>query len=106
MAKQSKDTAAAAAAAIDEVKAASVQDAGKSAGRPIEMAGPKGAVVLVRGPEDGRRRGGLSFGPVDVEVDLGAIARVDMAAIMADPHLSVRPKPADADDEAAGEPTA
>ncbi len=89
MTKQSKAAAAKAAAAIEAAAPA------EPAAATIEMAGEPGMIVLVRGPEDGRRRGGLTFGPVEIEVDLGAIAKDDFAAIMADPHLKVRAKPAD-----------
>ena len=91
MAKQTKATAAAVQAKIDEAKAV-----GEAAvAEIIEKAGEAGMIVLVRGPEDGRRRGGLTFGPVDVEVDLGQITRANFEAILADPFLKVRPKPAD-----------
>lgn len=91
MAKLTKAAAAAVQAKIDEAKAKAAP-AEAPAG---EMAGEAGQFVLVRGPEDGRRRGGLAFGPVDIEVDLGAISKANFEAILADPYLKVRPKPAD-----------
>ena len=43
-----------------------------------------------RGPEDGRWRGGLNFGPIDVVVDLSTITVAQLAAIEGDPLLSVK----------------
>lgn len=58
------------------------------------MAGAPGEIVKVRGPEDGRWRGGLQFGPIELEIDLSTIAAEDFAAIEADPYLSVKRSPA------------
>lgn len=91
MAKTPKVAAASTQAALDELKTAAPDDKGGA-----EMAGPAGAIVLGRGPEDGRRRGGLTFGPVDIEIDLGAITRAAMQAILDDPHITIRPKPVEA----------
>lgn len=91
MAKQTKAATAAVQAKIDEAKAVGAA----AVAEVIEKAGEAGMIVLVRGPEDGRRRGGLAFGPVEVEVDLGQISKANFEAILADPYLKVRPKPAD-----------
>jgi hypothetical protein len=56
---------------------------------PPIMAGQPGEIVKVRGPEDGRWRGGLQFGPIEREVDLSTLTPEDFAAIEADPYLSV-----------------
>jgi hypothetical protein len=56
-------------------------------------AGREGQIIRVRGPEDGRWRGGLWFGPTDIPVDLSTISVKQLKAIMGDPYLSVRPAP-------------
>lgn len=64
-----------------------------AAGADIEgalMAGAPGEKVKVRGPEDGRWRAGVQFGPTEVEIDLGEISAEDFAEIEADGHLEVR----------------
>ncbi len=55
-----------------------------------KMAGPKGKTIVVRGPEDGRYRGGRKFGPIETTIDLSEITAVDHAEIIADPFLSVK----------------
>ena len=57
---------------------------------PKGKAGAKGEIIKVRGPEDGRWRGGLQFGPLECEVDLSTITPADLEAIETDPYLSVR----------------
>lgn len=54
------------------------------------MAGAPGEIVKVRGPEDGRWRGGIQFGPIELEIDLSTVTAEDFAAIEADPYLSVK----------------
>ena len=56
-----------------------------------EMAGAPGEIVKVRGPEDGRWRAGIQFGPIEREIDLGEITAEDWAEIEADAHLEKRP---------------
>jgi len=53
-------------------------------------AGEPGEKVKVRGPEDGRWRGGIQFGPTEVEIDLGEISAKAWAEIEADSYLDVR----------------
>lgn len=63
------------------------------------MAGAAGEKVLVRGPEDGRWRAGIQFGPTEVEIDLSEISAEDFAEIEADSYLELRrvePAPAPA----------
>ncbi len=50
-------------------------------------AGAAGEIYSVRGPEDGRWRAGLKFGPTPVEIDLGAITAEQWAQIEADDYL-------------------
>ncbi|QGM46733.1 hypothetical protein [Methylocystis heyeri] len=64
-------------------------------------AGKKGEIIKVRGPEDGRWRGGLWFGPSEVEVDLSTLSTEQLAEIEGDPYLSIR-KPAPPADPPAG----
>jgi hypothetical protein len=54
------------------------------------MAGAAGEIVKVRGPEDGRWRGGLQFGPIELEIDLSTITAADFEEIEADSYLTVR----------------
>ncbi|MGD0564539.1 MAG: HI1506-related protein [Roseiarcus sp.] len=61
-----------------------------SAAAAPAMAGAKGQTITVRGPEDGRWRAGLRFGPIEVVVDLSTITPAQLAAIKADPKLSVK----------------
>ncbi len=49
-------------------------------------------VYVVRGPEDGRFRGGLLFGPIPQEVNFDEIGAERATAIVMDPELSVIPK--------------
>jgi hypothetical protein len=53
-------------------------------------AGKKGETIIVRGPEDGRWRSGLRFGPIDTTIDLSTITPAQLAAIEGDPLLSVK----------------
>ena len=53
-------------------------------------AGKKGETLTVRGPIDGRWRGGLWFGPTDITVDLSTITAAQLAAIESDKVLSVK----------------
>ncbi|MBB4199059.1 hypothetical protein CCR94_16315 [Rhodoblastus sphagnicola] len=55
-----------------------------------EMAGAPGEKVKVRGPEDGRWRGGVQFGPTEREIDLSEITAEAFAEIEADSYLEVR----------------
>jgi len=57
---------------------------------PAEKAGAPGETVKVRGPEDGRWRAGIQFGPTEVEIDLGEISAADFAEIEADSYLEIR----------------
>lgn len=45
--------------------------------------------LRVTGPARGRRRAGLAFGPLPVEIDPAALAPEALAAIRADPLLAV-----------------
>lgn len=93
MAKQTKAQSEAAAKAIADARPTTAQPA-------FEPAGEKGVIALVVGPQAGRMRAGRWFGPEPVEIDVGEISAADFARIMSDPALIVRPKPADADDQA------
>jgi hypothetical protein len=62
----------------------------KSKAAATATAGKKGETIKVRGPEDGRWRGGLNFGPVEIVVDLSTITPAQLAAIEGDPLLSVK----------------
>lgn len=53
-------------------------------------AGVPGEIIRVRGPEDGRWRAGIKFGPVEVLIDLGTITPEQLAEIEADGYLSIR----------------
>ncbi|MBY6244217.1 hypothetical protein [Methylosinus sp. Sm6] len=53
-------------------------------------AGPEGFVIKVRGPEDGRWRAGIKFGPIETEIDLSEITRAQLEEIAADSYLSIR----------------
>jgi len=57
---------------------------------PATMAGAPGEKVRVHGPEDGRWRSGIQFGPTEVEIDLGEITAEAFAEIEADPYLELR----------------
>jgi hypothetical protein len=63
--------------------AAPAQDAPAVGGAP-------GEIVKVRGPEDGRWRAGIQFGPIEREVDLSTLTPEDWAEIEADPYLTIR----------------
>ncbi|MGD0642179.1 MAG: hypothetical protein ABSC22_15635 [Roseiarcus sp.] len=62
----------------------------KSKAAAPATAGKKGETIAVRGPVDGRWRGGLRFGPTEITVDLSTITPAQLAAIEADPSLSVK----------------
>lgn len=49
-----------------------------------------GFVIKVRGPEDGRWRAGIKFGPIEQEIDLSTITRAQAREIAEDPYLTVR----------------
>lgn len=71
----------------------------KTADAPAsEMAGAPGELVKVRGPEDGRWRGGLQFGPIKQTLDLSTITAKDFDEIEADPYLRITRIPAAAPD--------
>ena len=53
-------------------------------------AGNEGEIVKVRGPEDGRWRAGIRFGPIEVEIDLSTVSAEQFAEIEGDAYLSVR----------------
>jgi hypothetical protein len=76
-------------AATAPAKPAKGKGASTTADAPV-MAGAEGEIVKVRGPEDGRWRGGLQFGPIEREVDLSTLTPEDWAEIEADPYLSIR----------------
>lgn len=97
MAKPTKAAAAATAKKVEELKLAAAANAAGAEAAAAEKAGAEGEIVIVRAPEGGRRRAGLSFAAGETEVDLGSITRAQAEAILADPHLSVKPKPADDD---------
>ncbi len=69
--------------------AATPAAAAAAAAKPAP-AGKKGQTITVRGPEDGRWRAGLRFGPIDAVVDLSTITAAQLAAIEGDPKLSVK----------------
>lgn len=54
-----------------------------------QMAGAPGEIIKVRGPEDGRWRAGLQFGPIEHEIDLSTITPEQLAEIEADSYLRV-----------------
>ncbi len=56
---------------------------------PAKRAGKTGDVIRVRGPAEGRRRGGIAFGPQEIEIDLSTLDAAQLAAISEDPLLSV-----------------
>ena len=62
----------------------------KGAAPEAAMAGKPGETIAVRGPVDGRWRGGKWFGPTEITVDLSTITAAQLAAIEADPSLSVK----------------
>ncbi|MBG0809856.1 hypothetical protein IY145_10745 [Methylosinus sp. H3A] len=53
-------------------------------------AGEAGEIIKVRGPEDGRWRGGIKFGPIEQDIDLSQITRGQLEEIGGDPYLTVR----------------
>lgn len=55
----------------------------------VEIAGAKGELISVKGPEDGRWRAGIKFGPLPVEIDLSTITAEQLEEIEADSYLSV-----------------
>lgn len=56
----------------------------------LDAAGAPGEIVHVLGPEDGRWRGGLHFGPNEKPLDLSTVSAADWAEIDADPYLRKR----------------
>lgn len=66
-----------------------------------EMAGAPGELVKIRGPEDGRWRGGLQFGPIEQVIDLSTITADAFDEIEDDPYLRVTRVPAAAPDPTA-----
>jgi hypothetical protein len=60
-----------------------------------EMANKQGkgrGILIVSGPEAGRRRVGMIFGKEPVEVDIAGLTKEQIDAINADPQLSVKRK--------------
>jgi hypothetical protein len=84
--------AALAAAAASEANAAEAfaAAAAPAASAAPAAAGAKGQTISVRGPEDGRWRAGIHFGPIAITVDLSTITAAQLAAIEADAKLSVK----------------
>ncbi len=62
--------------------------------KPAQMSKPSAMVAMVTAPGGPRRRAGLDFGKVAVPVALDEISEEQLAAIMADPMLTVRPSEA------------
>jgi hypothetical protein len=74
--------------ADDTNKAAKSEPTAKS--EAPAKAGKKGETIVVRGPEDGRWRSGVHFGPTDITIDLSTLTPAQLAAIEGDPLLSVK----------------
>lgn len=53
-------------------------------------AGDEGEIIKVRGPEDGRWRAGIKFGPIELEIDLSSISAEQLAEIEGDAYLAIR----------------
>jgi len=68
----------------DETQGAQPAKATKAA-----KAGKKGETIKVRGPEDGRWRAGIQFGPTERVIDLSEITAAQLAEIEADSYLRV-----------------
>lgn len=71
-------------------KKGAAPDAAAPAAAAPATAGKPGETITVRGPIDGRYRGGKWFGPTDITVDLSTITPAQLAAIETDPTLSVK----------------
>ncbi len=71
-------------------KTPTATDSANAASPAPATAGAKGQTITVRGPEDGRWRAGLRFGPIDAVIDLSTITPAQLAAIGGDPKLSVK----------------
>jgi hypothetical protein len=54
-----------------------------------DMAGAPGEIIKVRGPEDGRWRAGIQFGPTERVIDLSEITADQLAEIEGDSYLRV-----------------
>lgn len=71
--------------AAPEESAAAVAGGGTSA-TPSPEPGP---ALIITGPKAGRRRAGRDFGPAPVSVPLADLTEADLAALQADPALTV-----------------
>jgi hypothetical protein len=56
-----------------------------------ELSKPQGVVIIVTAPGGPRRRAGLDFGKIAVPVALDDISEEQLAALAADPMLTIRP---------------
>jgi hypothetical protein len=54
------------------------------------MAGAPGETISVRGPEDGRYRAGIKFGPIATTVDLSTVTPEQLALIEGDAALRIK----------------
>jgi hypothetical protein len=86
---QNKNDAAAEAAAKDAAeKEAAAKDAAEkeAAAKEAKKSEGKTRTVKVQGPQGGRRRAGLTFGPESTEVQ---VTKEQFDAILADPMLKI-----------------
>lgn len=62
-----------------------------AAPKQAELSKPEGVTILVSAPGGPRRRAGLDFGKIAVPVALDDVSEEQLAAIAADPMLTIRP---------------